>query len=65
MVRGSCLCGGVRFEVEPPFPPGEPCHPDRCRKHSRTAVCTRARVKKKKFRSLQGADLICVLASIR
>ena len=60
MVRGSCLCGGVRFEVEPPFLRASHCHCDRCRKHSGTAVCTQARVKKEQFRLLQGADLIRV-----
>ena len=44
MIRGSCLCGGVRFEVEPPFIRANHCHCDRCRKHSGTAVCTQVRV---------------------
>src|SRR5438093_3808996 len=43
-IRGSCLCGGVRFEVEPPFIRAGHCHCERCRKHSGTAVCTQARV---------------------
>jgi hypothetical protein len=25
-IRGSCLCGGVRFEVEPPFIRAGHCH---------------------------------------
>ena len=44
IVRGSCLCGGVRFEVRPPFLRANHCHCSRCRKHSGTAVCTQARV---------------------
>lgn len=60
MIRGSCLCGGVRFEVAPPFLRANHCHCDRCRKHSGTAVCTQARVRKEQFRLLQGAELIRV-----
>ena len=60
MIRGSCLCGGVRFEVEPPFLRAGHCHCQRCRKHSGTAVCTQARVLKEQFRLLQGKELIRV-----
>jgi hypothetical protein len=59
-IGGSCLCGGVRFEVEPPFIRAGHCHCERCRKHSGTAVCTQARVRKEQFRLLQGEHLIRV-----
>ena len=59
-IRGSCLCGGVRFEVEPPFLQASHCHCDRCRKHSGTAVCTQTRVLREQFRFLQGEKLIKV-----
>src|SRR6266576_3822248 len=59
-IRGSCLCGGVRFEVEPPFLQASHCHCDRCRKHSGTAVCTQTRVLREQFRLLQGEELIKV-----
>jgi hypothetical protein len=59
-IRGSCLCGGVRFQVLPPFLRASHCHCDRCRKHSGTAVCTQARVKKEQFKLLQGAELVRV-----
>lgn len=32
--RGSCLCGGVSFEVAGPLPPPDACHCSQCRKHS-------------------------------
>lgn len=60
MIRGSCLCGGVRFEVESPFIRAGHCHCERCRKHSGTAVCTQVRVLKEQFRLVTGADLIKV-----
>lgn len=59
-VRGSCLCGGVRFEVDPPFIRANHCHCSRCRKHSGTAVCSQARVPREQFRLLAGAELIKV-----
>jgi len=60
VVRGSCLCGGVRFEVTPPFLRANHCHCSRCRKHSGTAACTQARVRKEQFRLLGGEELIRV-----
>jgi hypothetical protein len=59
-IHGSCLCGGVKFEVEPPFLRAGHCHCDRCRKHSGAAVCTQARVLKEQFRLCEGVELICV-----
>jgi hypothetical protein len=60
VIRGSCLCGGVRFEVEPPFIRASHCHCERCRKHSGTAVCTQARVLEEQFCLVQGEELIRV-----
>jgi hypothetical protein len=60
LVRGSCLCGAVRFEVEPPFLRAGHCHCQRCRKHSGSAVCTQVRVLQKQFRLLHGKDSIRV-----
>ena len=60
IIRGSCLCGGVQFEVDPPFIQASHCHCERCRKHSGTTVCTQARVLREQFRLLQGAELIKV-----
>lgn len=57
-VEGSCLCGGVRFEVTGPFLRASHCHCSRCRKHSGTAVLTHARVRREDFRLLSGAALI-------
>ena len=59
-VRGSCLCGGVRFEVEPPFIRANHWHCSRCRKHSGTTGCTQTRVWKEQFRLLQGREMIRV-----
>jgi hypothetical protein len=62
-VAGGCLCGGVRFEVEPPFIRANHCHCSRCRRHSGTAVCTQARVWSEQFTLLKGEELIRVYGS--
>ena len=59
-VRGSCLCGGVQFEVTPPFRIAVHCHCSRCRKHSGTFGLTQGRVPKDRFRLLRGEALIRV-----
>ena len=37
MIRGSCLCGSVKFEIERAAGPFELCHCARCRKVSGSA----------------------------
>jgi hypothetical protein len=59
-VRGSCLCGGVRFEVDPPFRRASWCHCSRCRKHSGAPAGVQARVAREQFRLLAGEELIRV-----
>ncbi|HKQ62665.1 MAG TPA: GFA family protein, partial [Candidatus Polarisedimenticolaceae bacterium] len=57
-IRGSCLCGAVRFEVDPPFLRAGHCHCSRCRKHGGTAQLTQGRVPRERFRLLAGAGAI-------
>jgi len=57
---GSCLCGGVRFELTMPFRRASHCHCSRCRKHSGAFGLTQGRVPRKGFRLLQGEELIRV-----
>ena len=61
-VRGSCLCGGVTFEVELPFRRANHCHCSRCRKHSGTFGLTQGRVARSRFRLLSGERLIRVFS---
>ncbi|MDQ2984946.1 MAG: GFA family protein [Actinomycetota bacterium] len=58
IVRGSCLCGGVRFEVELPFRRANYCHCSRCRKHSGAAAGAQARVAREQFRLVAGEELV-------
>jgi hypothetical protein len=57
-VRGSCACGGVRFEVDLPFRRANICHCSRCRKHSGSIGLAQARVARERFRLLTGEELI-------
>jgi hypothetical protein len=59
-LQGSCLCGGVRFELTRPFRRANHCHCSRCRKHSGTFGETQGRVPREGFRLLQGEELIRV-----
>ena len=58
MIRGSCLCGGVRFEITRFIGPFELCHCSRCRKASGSAFDARIGVNRSDFRFVQGGDLI-------
>jgi hypothetical protein len=59
-VTGSCLCGGVRFEVTLPFLRASHCHCSRCRKHSGAFGLTQGRTPREGFRLLQGDELVRV-----
>ena len=59
-LRGSCLCGGVQFEVTAPFVRANVCHCSRCRKHSGLFGGMQARVPREGFRLLAGEELISV-----
>jgi hypothetical protein len=58
MIAGSCLCGGVRFEIERPVGPFELCHCNRCRKASGSAFAAMITARSDGFRLLQGQDLL-------
>lgn len=59
-VTGSCLCGGVRFELTQPLLRAGHCHCSRCRKHSGTFGLTQGRVPREGFRLLSGEELLRV-----
>lgn len=57
-IRGSCLCGGVTFEIMRAVGPFELCHCSRCRKASGSAYVAGVGVLAADFRLLGGAELI-------
>jgi hypothetical protein len=58
MATGSCLCGGVRYEIDGKFGPALNCHCSMCRKATGAAYRSRVAVPRKNFRWLTGEDLL-------
>jgi hypothetical protein len=58
MIRGSCLCGGVQFEIDEAVGPFELCHCSRCRKTSGSAFVAGLGVRVRDFRLISGSELI-------
>ncbi len=57
MLKGSCACGSVRYEITGPLiGPVTYCHCWRCRKHSGSSFGTTAGVRAADFRIVAGAD---------
>ncbi|MGD0274098.1 MAG: GFA family protein [Gaiellaceae bacterium] len=57
-VPGSCLCGGVRFELTPPFELASYCHCEYCRKHSGNFGSVSMEVPREQMRLLSGEELL-------
>jgi hypothetical protein len=58
MIRGSCLCGGILFELETVVGPFELCHCSRCRKASGSAFMAAVSIRSAGFRYVQGHHLV-------
>lgn len=56
--KGSCLCGGVTFEVTTPAIAFRYCHCSRCQKASGSAHASNLFVPEAQFRWLSGENLI-------
>jgi hypothetical protein len=57
-IRGSCLCGGVKFEIDGPLLRSLNCHCSFCRKQHGAAFRSRARVRRSDFHWIQGEELL-------
>ena len=57
-IRGSCLCGGVTFEIDRACGPAEYCHCNRCRKVSGSSALLTIRVNTGDYRLLTGGELV-------
>lgn len=58
ILKGSCLCGGVRYEAEGPLLLMARCHCTQCRKASGAEFATNGSVSADKFRVVEGAPLL-------
>lgn len=57
-ITGSCLCGGIKYEISGPILGPANCHCTMCRKQHGAAFRSRARVRESDFRLIQGENLI-------
>ncbi len=58
VLRGSCLCGGVAYEIRGPLRDVVDCHCSQCRKATGSAFRTRAAVRSADFRWTRGEALV-------
>jgi len=58
VLRGSCLCKAVRFEVRPPFLRFIHCYCSRCRKATAGVRATNIALLPDQFRWISGEELI-------
>ena len=58
MLHGSCLCQGVRFEIDGELRGALYCHCSMCRKSHGTAFRARAAVRARDFRFVAGESLV-------
>jgi hypothetical protein len=58
IIRGSCLCSGIKFEITGPLIGASNCHCSLCQKQHGAAFRSRARVAKSDFKWLQGEELV-------
>ncbi|MGB6539249.1 MAG: GFA family protein [Xanthobacteraceae bacterium] len=63
MLRGSCLCGGVRYEINGNLSEAINCHCSMCRKAQGAAFRSRAKVRASDFRFVSGEALLTFFAS--
>lgn len=58
MIKGSCLCGAIEYEVEPDFSKVFNCHCLQCRKSHGAAFATQAFAKGETLKFLKGAEFL-------
>jgi len=63
MINGSCLCGGVRFEIDKAVGPFEICHCNRCRKASGSTGMPAVGVRTADYRMTAGHELVTTFAA--
>ena len=63
MLKGSCLCGAVSYEIHGRLSGALNCHCTMCRKAQGSAFRSRARVNASDFRFVCGAEMITYFES--
>ncbi len=60
MITGSCLCGGVTFEIDGALTPMQYCHAARCRKVTGSAFASEVLARASDLRWTRGEELVAV-----
>src|SRR6266849_2337808 len=63
MVRGSCLCGGIHYEITGTLYESRNCHCSMCRKAHGAAFRSRARCRSNYFHGISGEHLLTFFES--
>ena len=63
MLKGSCLCGNIQYELDAPLGKIGICHCQRCRKASGSAYGVNATVNAAGFRLTAGVDSLAQFAA--
>jgi len=58
LIKGSCLCGGVRYEYHGQIQEISMCHCSQCRKAQGSAFVAVSPIESARFRIVSGADLL-------
>src|SRR4051794_15790037 len=58
MLTGSCLCGGVRYEIGEPFVSAGYCHCTRCQRRTGTAASAQGRIVPGSLTIVAGEELV-------
>lgn len=58
MIKGSCLCGGIRYEYYGEIKEISICHCSQCRKAQGSAFVAICPIESAKFRIIEGANLL-------
>jgi len=63
VLRGQCLCGEIRYEINGPIGPIGHCHCKTCRGAHAAAFATTARVARQDFKWTVGEESLCAFES--
>lgn len=58
MLKGSCLCNAIQYEIEGELGPTMICHCSKCRKANGSAYAINAAVKTDQFHFIKGQELV-------
>jgi hypothetical protein len=58
VIKGSCLCGAVEFEIDGEFEPRSYCHCTSCKRLSGGAATANARVRSDEINVVKGRELL-------